>query len=314
MRLLFFFLDGVGLGANDPSTNPFAHAAMPNLQALLGGQRLLAGPHLPMENGRASLLSLDACLGVDGLPQSATGQAALMTGINVPAALGYHYGPKPEPAIAETLSNGNLFSRLSKAGRSVALLNAFPPRYFNGIQTGRRLPGAIAMAAYKAALALKTQEDLYRGQALSADLTGQGWRDHLGLVDAPLLTPAQAGERLAELAGQHDFALFEYWLSDVAGHHQNMAEACGLLETFDQMLGGLLPAWDDQAGLLLFTSDHGNLEDLSTRRHTFNPVPLLLIGVPALRQQFIAQMHQARLAEDGLNLTSVAPAILSLLS
>jgi hypothetical protein len=164
MRLLFVFLDGVGLGADDPAANPFARASMPNLQALLNGQRLLAGPHLPLETSRASLLPLDACLGVEGLPQSATGQAALMTGINVPAALGYHYGPKPDPAIAETLSNGNLFGRLHKAGRSVALLNAYPPRYFNGIESGRRLPGAIAMAAYKAALALKTLDDLYRAR------------------------------------------------------------------------------------------------------------------------------------------------------
>jgi bisphosphoglycerate-independent phosphoglycerate mutase (AlkP superfamily) len=149
-------------------------------------------------------------------------------------------------------------------------------------------------------------------------LTARGWREHLGLADAPLLTPAQAGERLAELAHQHDFAMFEYWLSDVAGHHQDMEEACTLLETFDSMLGGLLRSWDDgpsaSDGLILFTSDHGNLEDLSTRRHTFNPVPLLLVGAPALRQQFIARMRTARPARDGLDLTSVAPAILHLLN
>jgi bisphosphoglycerate-independent phosphoglycerate mutase (AlkP superfamily) len=94
---------------------------------------------------------------------------------------------------------------------------------------------------------------------------------------------------------------FEYWLSDYAGHEQDMAAACSLLETFDQVLCGLLEAWDDDQGLILITSDHGNLEDLSTRRHTANPVPALVIGAKAFRQRFIAELH---------DLTDVTPAIL----
>jgi 2,3-bisphosphoglycerate-independent phosphoglycerate mutase len=90
-------------------------------------------------------------------------------------------------------------------------------------------------------------------------------------------------------------------LSDYAGHGQDMQIACQLLETIDQVLEGLLEAWDDQDGLVLITSDHGNLEDLSTRRHTANPVPALLIGAPELRRQFSAGLE---------NLTGVAPAIL----
>ena len=44
-----------------------------------------------------------------------------------------------------------------------------------------------------------------------------------------------------------------------------MTAARTLLATFDEVLGGLVSAWDDAAGLILLTSDHGNLEDLSTR-------------------------------------------------
>ena len=51
-----------------------------------------------MKAKQVSLLALDAGLGVEGLPQSATGQAVLLTGVNIPAELGYHYGPKPNPA------------------------------------------------------------------------------------------------------------------------------------------------------------------------------------------------------------------------
>ncbi len=59
MRFLFLFVDGLGLGADDPQVNPLAAAAMPALQAMLGGRRLLKGD-LPVETGRATLLALDA--------------------------------------------------------------------------------------------------------------------------------------------------------------------------------------------------------------------------------------------------------------
>ena len=95
-------------------------------------------------------------------------------------------------------------------------------------------------------------------------------------------------KRLAVLAQDVELAFFEYWLSDYAGHHQDMAQAVTLLESFDSMLAGLLQSWNDAEGLILITSDHGNLEDLSTRRHTQNPVPALLIGKPEHRQRFSA--------------------------
>jgi phosphopentomutase len=60
-----------------------------------------------------------------------------------------------------------------------------------------------------------------------------------------------------------------------------MAPALALLETFDAMLGGLLAAWDDTRGLVLLTSDHGNLEEAAHTSHTRNPVPLLAVGPDA---------------------------------
>jgi hypothetical protein len=294
---------------------------MPNLQNLLGGQRLLLPEQQPLETPRASLLALDACLGVPGLPQSASGQATLLTGYNIPSALGYHYGPKPNAAIADFLRNGNVFNALNKGGRSVALLNAYPPRYFAAIESGYRIYSAIPLAAVSAGLSLKTAADLYAAAALAADFTAQGWREHLGLSDAPLLSPAEAGQRLAKLAGQYDFAFFEYWLSDYAGHRQNMEAACTLLETLDAVLGGLLQSWDDRSGLILLTSDHGNLEDLSTRRHTRNLVPLLLVGSPQARHIFIHHLWdslkpsllQQEQTSAQPNLAAVTPAILRFL-
>ncbi len=300
MRVLFIFLDGVGLGANDPETNPFARVPMPALEKLLGGRRLLDGA-APFVGERATLCALDASLGVPGLPQSATGQAVLLTGENVPSHIGEHYGPKPNPPVAQFIRRGTLFSRLVGAGKSVALLNAYPPRYFHAVDSGKRLYSAIPLAVTAAGLPLFTKDDLFAGRALSADFTGEGWTQMLGFPEAPVLTPEAAGRELAALSSRYDFSLFEYWASDYAGHKQDMPWAERQLRLLDEVLRGLLDAWDDSRGLILLPSDHGNMEDLSTRRHTDARVPALLFGSPEVRAAFA----------DGLtDLTRIAPAIL----
>jgi len=298
-KVLFIFLDGVGLGSEDPSINPFAKADTPTLISLLDGHRLIHYSTL-IETKSASLVSLDACLGVAGLPQSATGQATLLCGANIPESLGYHYGPKPNQKIRDWLKNENLFSRLTKSGLSAALLNAYPPSYFESIRSGRRLYATIPQAVVFAGIELRTAEDLNQGKAISADFTAQGWHSHLKLDGTPILTPFQAGERLSALAKKNDFSFFEFWISDYVGHSQDMEGACEILKTIDLVLTGLLSNWSDRDGIILLTSDHGNVEDLSTRRHTKNPVPALLIGHPEIRQEFNSNLH---------NLMDVSPAI-----
>jgi hypothetical protein len=297
MRLLFIFLDGIGLGENNPETNPFARAKMPNLNHLLEGRSLLK-ESAPFYGEHASLLAVDPAVGVSGLPQSATGQAILLTGINIPAELGYHYGPKPNREVAAYLKEATLFSRFVKEGRKAALLNAYPPRYFDGIDSGKRLYSSIPLAVINAGLPLFRHDDLFAGRALSADFTGEGWRTMLGFRDAPLMDAVHAGRNLASLAKEYDFSLFEYWASDYAGHKQQMEDAISLMETFDGVLGGLTGAWDD--GLILVTSDHGNMDDLSTRKHTSANVPALVIGEKTARAEFTRGMT---------DLTHIAPAI-----
>ena len=270
---------------------------MPNLNRLLDGRSLLK-ESAPYHGDHASLLAIDAAVGVSGLPQSATGQAILLTGKNIPAELGYHYGPKPNPAVAAYLKGDTLFSNLANAGKKTALLNAYPPRYFDGIDSGKRLYSSIPLAVTNAGLPLFRHEDLFAGNALSADFTGEGWRTMLGFIDAPVMQADEAGRKLAAVAKDYDFSLFEYWASDYAGHGQEMDTAVRLMETFDGVLAGLVEEWDD--GLILVTSDHGNMEDLSTRRHTDALVPALVIGGKTAREEFTHEMEA---------LTDIAPAI-----
>lgn len=300
MKFFFLFMDGIGLGPDNPETNPLAAARMPHLNTLLDGHKLVSGV-TPLDNQHVSLLALDPNMHVSGLPQSATGQASLLTGKNVPQIVGEHYGPKPNPAVREVLNRGTLFSALKGAGYRAALLNAYPRQYFEAVNSGKRLYSAIPQAVVFAEIPLKSTQDLYAGQALSADFTGEGWRTHLNLEDIPVYPPFAAGQNMGRLAASYDLAFFEFWSSDVAGHRQNRQDAIALLENFDQVLGGLLEVWDNSQGLILLTSDHGNLEALDTRRHTNNPVPALVIGNPAQRQKFTQNLT---------SLADVTPAIL----
>jgi 2,3-bisphosphoglycerate-independent phosphoglycerate mutase len=308
MRVLFLFLDGVGLGKDDTSTNPFSTASTPNLDQLLSGKKLMASS-APYRSSKCTLLGIDTQMGVSGLPQSATSQATLLTGINFAKILGFHYGPKPNFEISSFFSEGNLhnvlnsrkntdlnfhgisiFTNLINSGHKVGLLNAYPDSYFVGVNSKRRNHGVIPLAASSAGVTLLNQDALFHGKALSADFTGQGWHDHLSLPQTPILTPFQAGEKLASLSLNYDFSLFEYWESDYVGHKQDLSKAIQLIEKLDQVLGGLLNSWDFENGVILITSDHGNLEDLSTRKHTINQVPALLIGKPLFQINFIQKI------------------------
>ena len=303
MRVLFIFLDGIGLGENNPETNPLARAKMPNLNALLDGRSLLK-ESVPFVGERATMLAIDPSVGVDGLPQSATGQAMLLTGVNVSAEIGYHYGPKPNTEVAAHLINGTLFSRFVRAGKKTTLLNAYPPRYFEGIDSGKRNYSSIPMAVTNAGIELFKQEDFMDGRALSADFTGEGWRTFLGFPDTKVMKPHQAGRKLVSLAMDYDFSLFEYWASDYAGHKQDMDNAVMQMELFDGVLGGVLEEMSDEL-LVLITSDHGNMEDMSTRRHTDASVPALVIGDRKTRNEFTREMK---------GITDVAPSIFRLVN
>lgn len=297
-RVLLIFLDGIGLGDDDPTLNPFAAAHTPTLNMLAGGRRWLRDTPR-VDTGRALFIPTDPRLGVAGRPQSATGQAAILTGRNVAAAIGEHYGPRPNRPVRAILDADNLFKRLTAHGKSAALINAYPPGFFRALESGRRLPSSIQQAVLAAGLPLFTEREIYAGTALSPDWTGEGWRNELGYSDTPLYGRAEAGAKLAALAMQRDFTFFSHWVSDVIGHRGPFERGVALLELFDAVMAGLLDAWDDNAGLIVITSDHGNMEDLSVRKHTQNDVPTVAIG--AARHLFADGLH---------DLTGITPGVL----
>jgi len=280
-RVIFLFLDGVGIGGDDPGFNPLAARDYASTYPTLA--RLLGGTAPVLNSGRAAgpgahLVPLDAQMGVQGRPQSATGQAALLTGLNAPVLLGEHYGPRPDGRVRAILDRAGIFRRLVAGGHRPFFCNAYPQRYFEVIHSGRRRLSAVPHAAVAGGQRLLTHVDLMAGRALSSDFTNQGWRDELGYPMAPVYDAAEAGGVLWQIAQPYDFLFFEHWMTDVYGHDQALAPAVAMLQRFDSFLGGLVAAADQENTLIVVASDHGNVEDCRHGKHTTNPALGLLIG------------------------------------
>jgi len=277
MHILFLFLDGIGLGENNPAINPFAAAQMPIVTRLSNGQRWLRGIG-KQHNARATFIPTDPRLGIAGRPQSGSSQAAILTGHNVPQIIGRHYGPKPNEAIRTLLQQDNIFKYLNEQGKRSALLDGYPPRLLNDIERGYTLPSSIQFAAIQGGHPLFTQDDVFAGRALTAEWTGTSWRDYLNIHDTPVYSPQQAGRKLVQISRHYDFAFHSHWMTDYVGHRGPFERGVELLEVFDGVMEGILDTWHDDEGLVIVTSDHGNMEHIGDRKHTENDVPTLIIG------------------------------------
>lgn len=299
MRVLMIFFDGWGLGANDPATNPFLTNPMPTLRGLFDGAMPTSG-NGHFQSARATLVPTDATLGVPGLPQSATGQTTIFTGVNAPREIGEHVGPYPNAALRKILAHDNIFQRLVAANRRVAFANAYPPIFFERLARGSARRSATSYAVHSANIRYRDIDDLRAGRAVSAFLTNDRWRE--GGADVPRITAYDAGRNLARLAREHDFTLFEYFLTDAAGHKAKPGFTRFVLDEIDELLRGVIDGMDLRESLIVTTSDHGNIEDTSAKRHTLNPVPTLLIG--AGREQIASRIHA---------LTDLTPAIVDLI-
>ncbi|HUI31509.1 MAG TPA: hypothetical protein VLX91_14965 [Candidatus Acidoferrales bacterium] len=266
-HFLFLFLDGVGIGDDDPETNPFFSVDLKHIKKIFGGIPSKGNPS--MQNGTTFIQPCDALLGVEGLPQSGTGQVTLFTGVNAAQAIGMHFGPYPHSQIRPILEDKNIFKSLKSLGAEVHFANAFPRQFFEYVESGQRRLSATTLSCIMSGVPLCTADSLRSGDGISADITAERWDSNLGYSDIKPMMPFDSGKILRRIADKHDFTMFEFFLTDKAGHDQNKAMAEKVLRTFDEFLGGIVE--DGLRNLtILISSDHGNVEDLSVRTHTLN--------------------------------------------
>jgi 2,3-bisphosphoglycerate-independent phosphoglycerate mutase len=274
-QIAMIFLDGVGIGTDDPAINPFMAAKLPTLSSMFGNMiPTVSAPRII--NSGFAVIPLDATLQTEGLPQSGTGQTALFTGMNAAAFIGKHFGPYPYSTLHAVIERQNIFRRIHESGKRFYFANAYPKQFFDYVEAAKRRLTVTTLACLLSGIELHTADDLRNGSAISADLTNERW-DSLGYPDIPEIPAQEAGKRFARLANEHDFVLFEYFLTDHVGHRRDMKHAIQILERFDTFLNGIREALDESV-LLIMTSDHGNVEDLLTKTHTRNDVPLWVYG------------------------------------
>ena len=276
-HVALIFVDGLGWGGADPALNPCLTYGgdVFRLDGADPGGFAGADPRPAFGGGWAR--PIDACLGVDGIPQSATGQTSLFTGVNAQAKVGGHVTGFPSPSLREILLADSIFVKLRDAGRDGIFINAFRPLFFEIPREMQLRLSATTVAHLAADRPFFGIEDIREGRSIYQEFTNRELieRD----FDVPEFTPERAGQILAGSVAARDFTLFEYFQTDRAGHSQDRGRIEGELDGLDRFmrkaLDELIPRGDT---LVVLTSDHGNIEDIGTRSHTRNPVPLLAWG------------------------------------
>lgn len=280
VKIVFLFIDGVGL-RESAADNPVNPEVCPTLC------RLIANHSKP----------IDACLGVEGLPQSATGQATMFTGVNCPKAMNRHCEGFPSPSLRKIIEDNNLFLQLKRRSKKVRFADAYLVDTQDEL-AARRFKSVTTVMALTAPDTISTVDDLAEDRAVMQDITRETIQDRY--PDVPIVSPQRAAEHLFGVAIENDFTLFEFFQTDVSGHSLDYARACMVLRLFDAFLAALV-RYTETAGItLVATSDHGNVEAMTERGHTRNPVPFIALGP---KEQFLRDRVES--------LTDVTPALLA---
>jgi 2,3-bisphosphoglycerate-independent phosphoglycerate mutase len=265
MSLLLFFIDGLGIGSRG-DFNP--------LDGLPDAAPLAVFKNETPATLDGLLVPTDACLGIEGRPQSASGQTTILTGVNAPALLGYHKQGFPNKALLEIIREHSLFLKLKHAGVApIAFANAYTRRFF---EDQPRWVSATTAAVEAAGLSFRTVDDLRNGRAVFQDFTNRVLIERG--EDVALRSASEAAVVLADIANESRFTLYEYFITDKVGHAQDMEAARTVLQNLALLIRQLLARVDLNRTSVILTSDHGNIEDLSLRNHTLNEVPTIVWG------------------------------------
>ncbi|MDT8391644.1 MAG: hypothetical protein RRC34_14175 [Lentisphaeria bacterium] len=241
---------------------------------------------------------VDTCLNVPGLPQSATGQTAILTGVNAAAELGSHLHGFPNARLRDIIEQNNLFIQLRDQGVRADFANAYALKPEQALGTAVRSVTTVAVtSAYGKT---RTREHLFAGQAVYHDLT-RSWLAEKEQAPVPLVSEETAADHLLAIMRTLDFCLFEFFLTDVIGHRGTLAEKQAVLASLDRFFDRIMSRLNPTVELLLVVSDHGNIEEPDHKRHTANPVPFCAFG------------YQEQRAREGVtSLTDVTPRVISL--
>jgi hypothetical protein len=213
---------------------------------------------------------VDATLDVPGIPQSATGQCAIFTGVNGAALMNRHVQGFPGPELRKIIRKSNMFAAVLDKGLTPCFANAYVRMTLEELKE-KRLRSVTTVMVESSVKNILRLPDLQRDKAVYHDLTRESISPE---YDIPEITPGKAAYDLINLASENDLTLFEYFMTDRAGHRRENIPLSKYLSEFSVFIRTLVSALPGDM-LLALTSDHGNCEDTGSRSHTTNPVPFL---------------------------------------
>lgn len=289
--VLLFFIDGLGLGVENEA-NPFAK--IENCEPL---NNFANEKREIYKNG--ILVPTDPRLGIEGRPQSASGQTTILTGKNAPQILGFHKQGFPNAVLREVIAENSLFLQLKKRGidRTV-FVNAYTPQFF---QETPRWKSATTVAVESAGMQFRRLSDLQGKKALFHDFSNESLIERG--FDIPQFSIGEAADILANLTKENEFVLYEHFITDKIGHDQDFEKAKTHLPKLAELIRETLERIDLETTTFILTSDHGNIEDLSVRNHTLDDVPTIVWG-----------RRKEEIAGQIKDLSHITPAILKLLT
>lgn len=294
---LIIFLDGVGIGKDDPDGNPFFKYGFNTFTKIFGSIPHLGNSKLSSDG--KFLFPSDPLMGVPDLPLSGTGQTSIFCGVNASRILGKHFGPFPHSLLVPIIREQNIFHCFKKKKKKVVFANAYPKIFFDYIESGKKRLSVTSLSCLLSNVILKTATDLRKGNALSAEIDNELWVNKLD-YKLPIVKPETAAKRLLKISSEHHFTLFEHFITDHLGHGRNAETLENRLEVLDKFLFTVLENIPDNLTLLI-CSDHGNLENISIKTHTLNPSLTITAG-----------KHAERLKNRITNLSHIKDAILEL--
>jgi hypothetical protein len=274
VKVLMIFIDGLGIGAR-AVTNPYYGARTVFMDKLLGGHILFSGINATLKD-IAVIIPTNACLEVAGIPQSATGQTTIWTGINAARAVGRHINQYPNLELKNIIIKNNIMKLLNEAGKKVTFANAYRNEFFKLVRESKLGLSTSTLVAITSGTRLRTIDDLSRKNAVYQDFSNKMLLDWG--YDIPIISAIEAGENLAGIAQDHDFTLYEYFISDRIGHKQDLSMAVQVYEELDRFIQSTVESSNLNDMVVMIVSDHGNIEDLSTGTHTNNLVPTIIIS------------------------------------
>lgn len=294
-RVVFIFIDGLGLGSDNLAINPCLDSNIHIFSSYKRNKEKFS----VLRNGLC--LPTDATLGIAGLPQSATGTATLLTGINCAKELRKHVPGFPTNNLIEIIRRESILKKVNQQNLSSTFINAYRPLFFKLKEKTKWRLSTTTVANLAAGNSFYSLEDLEKRKCIYHDYTNK----HLlkrGFT-VPVFSSEEAAAILAEASRDYNFVLYEYFLTDRAGHGQDMKKAVQVLIQIENLIINLIDLINSKDSLLIVSSDHGNIEDLSVKTHTRNYVGTYIWGDQS--ERFISEIN---------DLTDIAKTILKFLS